>query len=511
VPHGTPEGDVVDSPLSTTILGAAKLTGKLGNWNLGVLQALTAREEASVVVNGAQARAEIEPPAWSSVVRLQRAWPDNRQGLGFIGTALHRSLTAGSPLADQVTSDAFALGLDGWRFLGHDKTWVLTGWLGGTSVHGSKDAITSLQQSAGHYFQRPDADYLQLDPEATSLSGGGGRVWLNKEKGNVVFNAALGVLTPGFDTNDLGFSWRADVVNAHAGGGYRWTQPGRVFRSASLRGFLFQSHDLGGTPTWRGVFVQANSQLLNYWKLNSFVAFNPPSYSNNATRGGPLLANPDGFEWDVRLQSNDQKPLWGSLGAHRWDYAKGSTHGGQVYGSVEWRPGTNLVVGLEPKLEWIDDGAGWVGSFADAAAVSTYGTRYVFAKLAQRTAVMGVRLNWTFTPRLSLQLYAQPLIASGRYTDFGELARPRSYEFTRYGSSPPVAFDDPSFDLRSLRGNAVLRWEFRPASTAYLVWTQNRADQGATGDFRLGQSLSQLASARAENILLLKIAYGWNR
>lgn len=172
----------------------------------------------------------------------------------------------------------------------------------------------------------------------------------------------------------------------------------------------------------------------------------------------------------------------------------------------------------------------WIGAFDDPLATATFGRRYVFARLDQRTFVAGLRLNWTFTPRLSLQLYAQPLVSSGDYSGFGELARPASYDFHRYaegastfheathqadpdgpGPAPAIDVGNPDFGFRSLRGNAVLRWEFGPRSTLYCVWTQSRQDEEDVGRFELRRSIGRLASARADNIFLVKLAYGWNR
>jgi hypothetical protein len=170
-----------------------------------------------------------------------------------------------------------------------------------------------------------------------------------------------------------------------------------------------------------------------------------------------------------------------------------------------------------------------VDTFDDPAAAPTFGHRYVFADLNQTTVSASVRLNWIFTPKLSLEVYAQPLLSSGRYTGFKELARPRSYDFTAYpdptpttdpdrivldpdGAGPAASeeIDDPNFSLASLRGNAVLRWEYSPGSTLFLVWTQNRSDSESIGTFRTGRALDRLWGAAGDNIFLLKLSYWWN-
>jgi hypothetical protein len=386
--------------------------------------------------------------------------------------------------------------------------------------------MLELQQNSQHYFQRPDAKQVRLDPGATSLSGTSARFAVNKERGNVLFNAAYGYIGPGYDTNDLGFLFRADLKNAHVWTGYRWTDPGRLARSADIEIAAFRTYDFDGNKTWDGLFAFGSIQFLDYHRLQGFVAHNPQSVSTHRTRGGPRTLNPPGWEWDLLARSDDRRAFRASLGAHGSDYELASDQYHDVSASLEWRPGSSVNLSVEPRLSWSHTDAQYVGTFDDALAAATYGHRYVFARLDQRSFSGGFRMNWTFTPRLSVQVYAQPLISSGEYSAFGELARPMSYDFNRYdavsvaegtvtadpdgaGPAPALAFDDPSFNFRSLRGNAVVRWEFRPGSTAYFVWTQNRSDEEDQGAFRLSHSFDRLLSAKADNILLVKVAFRW--
>ena len=200
-----------------------------------------------------------------------------------------------------------------------------------------------------------------------------------------------------------------------------------------------------------------------------------------------------------------------------------------AWAALEWKPGARVSLRLEPQVERIRTSAQYVDTFDDTLAVNTYGHRYVFADLDQTTVSASVRLNWIFSPRLSLEMYTQPLLSSGRYSGFKELAQPRSYRFTGYpdpaatadpdriivdpDGGGPVAgqeIDDPNFSLASLRGNAVLRWEYSPGSTLFLVWTQNRSDTETIGTFRTGRALTRLLDTPAENIFMIKVSYWWN-
>ena len=531
-PEGTlPDADFSDSPSGTRIVMASKLTGRLGHgWSLGVLQAVTASETADLAQGASRFRAQVEPSAQYVVARALHESADNRQGLGVMATGVVRDL-GGSRLRDELNQHAFTVGVDGWSFLGAAKTWAVTGWAALTDVGGTAARVTALQESAQHYFQRPDVPQVRLDPTLTSLHGFAGRATVNKEKGNVLFNAAVGAIDPGFDVDDLGFQWRTDLINAHAWTGYRWTKPGRFTREADAGIAYFRSYDFGGNVTWQGLFTNGSARLKNEVRLSGFLAYNPDTWSATRTRGGPLTLNPHGLEWEGDAKSDDRRKVWARIGLHGSDYARGAEHGRSLYGGVTVRPRSNILVSFEPEVDWLRTGEQYLDTFDDPLATTTYGHRYVFAPLDQTTFVGGLRLNWTFTPRLSLELYAQPLLSSGDYAAPAELVQPRSYLFRTFGGGgstfdpatgavdpdgpgPAPAFNvgTPDFNFKSLRGNAVLRWEFRPGSTAYAVWTQSRSDrQDGFGEFAFRRSVTRLFDAHGDNIFLVKVAYTWNR
>jgi Domain of unknown function (DUF5916)/Carbohydrate family 9 binding domain-like len=531
-PEGSlPDADFSDSPAGTRIVMASKLTGRLGHgWSLGALHAVTASETADLAQGGRRFRAHVEPTSQYVVARALRESPDNRRGLGVMATGVVRDL-GGGRLRDELNAHAFTLGLDGWAFLGANKTWVVTGWAAATDVAGTAARLTDLQQDAQHYFQRPDATHVRLDPTRTSLRGFAGRATVNKEKGNFLLNAAVGAIDPGFDVSDVGFQWRTDVINSHLWTGYRWTKAGRLTREADVGLAYFRSYDFGGNVTWQGLFAHGSARLKNELRLFGFVAYNPDTLSSTRTRGGPLSRNPHGIEWDSSIRSDDRCKVSARFGLHGSDYAERSGNGRWLFAGLTVRPRSNILVSFEPEMSWTHNGAQYLNTFDDPLATATYGHRYVFAPLDQTTFVGGLRLNWTFTPRLSLELYAQPLLSSGDYAAPGELSAPRTYSFRTYGADgstydaatgdvdpdgpgPAPAFNvgTPDFNFKSLRGNLVLRWEFRPGSTAYAVWTQSRSDQqDGVGEFAFRRSVSRLFDARGDNIFLVKVTYTWNR
>jgi hypothetical protein len=535
-PQGSLPGyDYADVPLGTHILGAGKVTGKIGdNWNFGTVHALTSREFAKIQLAGARSEVEVEPMAYYGIARLQKDFNDGRQGFGVIATNTTRVFDD-NHLRDEINSNAITGGVDGWTFLDDDKVYVVNGWVGFSRIEGNSARMIALQRNSRHYFQRPDANYLSVDSNATSMNGFGGRIALNKQKGQWMLNMAIGALDPGLDVNDMGFQWRNDVINYHIAGGYKWTDPTPYYNSARVQGALFESRDFGNRAIWHGIWTNGRIEFPNFW--SSFVGFtyNPSSLDTRATRGGPAQLNPLGREFFGGVSSDSRKPVMAEL--NWFSYFGG---GGEQYNlnlSLEIKPAPNVNIGFGPGWSRNMSSAQWVTSYADPTAVAMYGNRYVYADFDQTTISADVRLNWTFSPQLSLQLFMQPLVSSGKYTNFKHFLTPGTFDFETYGkgtstvaflpgqngnsdsydvdadgagASPTVNIGKPDFNFTSLRGNAVLRWEYRPGSAIYFVWTQSRADNINDGEFQLKPSFDRMFTAKPDNIFMVKFTYWFN-
>jgi hypothetical protein len=528
-PRGGPDGPgFFDAPDWTTILTAAKVAGKIGRgFNLGVISALTEREYGRIDDGGTLSSVEVEPFTHYGVARGLQEFGEGRSGLGFIATSVARDLREG-PLEDSLSRSALALGVDGWTFLDKDRGWALTGWAGLTEVRGTTEAMTSLQRSSLHYFQRPDADWVELDETATSLSGWAGRVYVNKQKGNIVFNAALGAMSPGFEGNDLGYHTRGDLINGHVEAGYRELQPGRAFRNWTVTGSYYRNYDFGGNRIGEYIYLDGKGQFLNYWTATLHLDYEPPKYSHYLTRGGPMAFYPSGETVRATLATDDRKPLIVRFSAY-YRYHPSGGYNWSLGGGVTWKPSPNFSLSVGPSFTWRYSEGQWVRSVTDPLKTSTYGVRYVLSDIIAKTLPIEVRVNWTFTPRLSLQAYLQPYLATGDFRAFKELHAARTFDFDYYGeggstiayadgvytADPDGAagpagsftFADPDFNLKSLRGTVVLRWEYRPGSLLYLVWTQKRADYAHPGDFELWRDLGDVFRAPGENIFMIKLSY----
>ena len=544
-PRGAVPGDAVYSllPTATTILGAAKLTGKTASgWSMAVLDAVTAREHASWLgADGVQHELEVEPVTNYLTGRARREMREGQTTLGFLATAVNRDLD-GSPLQMSVHRTAYSGGVD----LSHEfanRTWDFDVLFTPSRVTGSSSALVATQRSSARYYQRPDADYLEVDSSATSLFGYAFRASINKQAGFWRWELMTNGVSPGYEVNDLGFQNLADRVAVESTLGYEHPARGPFFRNWSLYGAPDLAWNWGGDLIGAGAAVRGQAQLPNFSTVTARFAVNPRKLNARLTRGGPLTRDPLGWSGTLGLNTDTRTRMTGRLGT---DFGRDRS------GAWQWGAGAILAykatetldLSLGPSLSRSHTTAQYVSAVTDATATRTFGRRYLFADLRQTTLSIDTRVNVTLTPEMSFELFAQPFLSSGDYENVKELFAPRTFEFSRYGvdagtitavdagrrfevdpdaggPARPFRVDNKDFNVRSLRANAVFRWEWRPGSTVYLVWQQMRAGTIAAfdptspyetrvGNFDFGRDAGDLFQLHADNILLIKASYWLN-
>lgn len=497
-PQGTSniDYDFIDAPSQTTILGAAKLTGKVGNgWSVGVLDALTNSERAHYQSGSLRFSQQVEPMTNYFVGRTSKEYGDSK--IGMLVTNVNRRLP---DELSYLRGTATFVGLDGYtKFM--KKNWLWEWLVGGTKVDGTKNAIESTQLSSAHQYQRPDADYLHFDPNRTSLTGTGFRTMVSKQTGRWRPIIGFSGFTPGFESNDVGFMPRTDEITSHFVINYVNEDVTKHFRDREFWIGKYQNWNWGGDNLANGItgnwYVEAN----NYWYHYGWAGMSGRVLDDRKTRGGPLAARPSNWNGGVGIGSDSRKKFSfeASVEAYR---SKDTSWERGVTISAVYRPTTNLNLRLSPSFTREYDYTQYVTTIPDPNATATYGAHYVFSGIDQNIFELGTRADWTVSSTLSLQLYLQPFVAAGDYHDFRELARPRSSEYV------PIAYDsNPDFDFRSLRGSAVVRWEFRPGSALYVVWNENRSDTLPIGNFRLQRDFSALRRAPSNDVFLVKISY----
>jgi hypothetical protein len=532
-PQGRADGDFVDRPTATTILGAAKLTGKTASgWSVGVIEAVTGRESAQADTLGSRSTVEVEPPTNYLIGRVKREVA-NRASVGVMFTGVERALGGSSTLSELLDNRAYTFGSDAHLFLDSKRDWVIHGLFAGSYVQGSPAAVLRLQRNSARYFQRPDAPQVHLDPGRTSLSGWDGQLNLNKNSGDVTVNAALWGVSPGFEANDAGFFMTADRAGTHGVLAWKKPNPDRWTRSRALVAATWWSWNFNREMQGEGYFVEGNATLLNYWDVNGTFHYLPSTFDDRLTRGGPSVRRPSGWSADAGVESDSRKPVGLELNA---DYSRDNAGGfdSRVSLSFDIRPSPSLTISTGPEIARNHSIAQYVRTVADPLAAPTFGTRYVFGDLDQTEVSMTTRMDFIFTPKASLQVYMQPLLATGTYWGFKELARARTLDFLRYGQdggslaydaarrvhtadpdgpgpATSFSFANPDFNFKSLRVNAIFRWEWRLGSALYVVWTQQRENLANPGQFALGRDLSSLFGAHGDNVLAVKLAYWLTR
>jgi hypothetical protein len=498
-PQGFVDADFVASPSETTILGAAKVTGKLGGgWSIGVLNAVTDTERALYIDGeGDGARRHVEPMTNYFVTRATKEIGDGSR-VGFLVTSVNRRL------AEELSSlreNAVTAGLDGYTSFAQ-KSWVLE-WSGVTSrVSGSEQAMARTQTSPARYYQRPDADHVSFDPARTSLSGWSGRAMLSKQTGLWRPNVQVQAYSPGFETNDAGFMQRTDIISTHALMQYVNETPTKRFRARNtwFGGWINRNFD--GDTIERGFFFDTFGTLQSYWDYRAALFYSPGSFDDRLTRGGPVVRSHDSWSSDVSIDSDSRKRFFFGVSGNFQGSGDGSyARSGGI--GFNFRPSTNLVLRVAPYYSRSHDSRHFLFANDDAAATATYGRRYVFAELDQHSFELETRIDWTLHSRLSFQLYMQPFIASGNYHDSRSLAAARTADYARYAGS----VDDSDFNFRSVRGSAVVRWEFRPGSALYVVWNENRADVAPIGNLRIQRDLRAISTAPSHDVFLVKFSY----
>ncbi len=531
-----------NTPDNTSILGAAKITGRTaGGYTIGLLDAVTNRETATFRVGGSplERRQEVEPYTNYFVGRVKKDLSAGNTTVGMVLTSTARQLRD-TVLRDRLRSHAEATGID-FQHLWNNQEYS---WMGTTlvsDVGGSPGAIAATEQSSAHYFQRPDravsSDGLfntKYNTSATSVRGYGFYTRLAKQNGNWLWETAQNWRSPGFETNDLSYLDRADYKWMNANVVRQWTTPTRHYRSLALLAGGQQQFNYDGDRTDLQAQVFGAIELPSYWNIRGFAIKHPTVYDDRLTRGGPVVRR-TGYDYYSGEVSTDarQKAVYDiSISGGRGIDA--STHILSVSPGIALKPATNVFVSLSPSFNAGEDEAQYVEAVADPTATSFFGRRYVFGFVRSRTLSLDTRINWTFTPDLTLQLYAQPFIASGAYLNFREFAAPRTVQKLVYGTdvgtvsyapgadgsggsytidpdgagpANAFAFANPDFTVRSFIGNAVLRWEYRPGSTVYVVWTQQRSGSDGIGAFDFTTQRTALFRDRPTNVFQVKMNY----
>ena len=526
-PRGDVAGDFVDLPRNSTILGAAKVTGRLpSGLSVGLLGAVTAREfgRGFNTATGMYTKAPVEPTTGFGVHRLQQEVGHSQSTLGIVLTGVRRGLGAPGQLDSLLARDAVTGGVD-WRIRFQEGKYELTGWAGFSRVDGEALGIDRVQRSSARYLQRPDADYLHYDPFRTSLSGYTASVRADKNAGrHSLWGIQIGVKSPGFEINDIGQMARADAIDFNADLQLRDTKPNRLFRFFNVGHSIVGQWDFGGERQFLRLGQNSNFVFHNFWGMAFHITYAPRAMSSTLTRGGPYMETPRTWNLSAALSGNQSsRTTWTTSFTYRTDELRGSAS--SVSAGITTRPAAQWEASFTPRYTRSTNPQQYIAT-ALGGSTATFGRRYLFAFIEQSTIAAQFRLNYAFTPNLTIQGYAEPFASSGRFHDFGELARSRSLQIRTYGPATGTtiskqsdgsyavtdgaanfAFSSSDFNVLSFRSNLVLRWEWAAGSTLFVIWQQNRSSLLPIGDLVNPGSLWDATTAPGDNFFALKLSY----
>ncbi|MFQ6112706.1 MAG: DUF5916 domain-containing protein [bacterium] len=519
------DDEFMHMPDNTSIIAAMKLTGKTqSGLSIGVLDAVTEKESAQIDFHGERRQETVEPVTNYFVARLQKDSNQGNTAIGGIFTATHRKLSESQ--LKFLNSAAYSGGID-FRHEWNNKTYYVDVRTAFSHIRGDQQAILEAQTASQRYYQRPDAGYVTLDSSRTSLSGHGGFVSLGRG-GNSKLRFSVGGMwrSPGLELNDLGFLRQADRVLQWTWVGYRINNPVSIFRSLRMNFNQWMGWNFGGETVFAGSNFNGGGQFKNYWRFWFGVGREGSNLSTSALRGGPAMKFPGHWNQWYHISSDNRKALqFGFSGFNSWaDRGNSRYHNLRFW--VTFRPRDAMRIRIRPFFNINKDDLQYIDT------VDHQGNdRYLFGRLEQKTLGITFRFDFSITPDLSIQYYGQPFISAGKYSQLKRITEPRddvyknrSHTFTgdeiQFDSekeeynfdededgATDYSIETPDFNFRQFRSNLVIRWEYSPGSTLFLVWSQERTDdEDNTGEFSFSNDIGELFNVSGTNVFLVKVS-----
>ncbi len=533
-PQGSPDledGEYADVPNFTTIIGAAKLTGKTKDGlSLGFVEAVTSEEKAEIDNNGERSYETVEPLTNYMVGRVQKDFNEGKTIVGAIFTGTSRDLDEN--LDDFMHKSAYSGGVDFTQYF-KDKKWMFNVNTAFSQVNGTTDALERTQKSSARYFQRPDKDYAVYDPTRTSLSGAGGRVQLGKLDGHLNAMAVVLWKTPGFEINDLGYLQQADRIMPLLWAGYHQWEPKGIYRRYNINTDIWTIYNFGGVRVQTGLEGNISMTFKNFW--NAFIYGNIQTDARDASllRGGPTMLTPGRMFVNGGFSTDSRKKLELEFYGNYNKGFENNLENMSLGTGISWKPTNYLRVSLNP---------GFSKSFTELQYVTKtdmgIDARYIFASIERKTINTSLRINLNLSPDLTVQYWGQPFIASGRYYDYKHITDPMADKFANrfhtYSASEitmaegsaeidenhdgvvDYSFNTGNFNVQEFLSNLVVRWEYSPGSSVYLVWSQTRSGFNPSGRMEYLNNMGDLFNHslyqynddyRLRNVFLVKFSY----
>ena len=518
----TENGSYINRPSFTSILGAAKLTGKSrSGLSIAIIESVTRETKAEIDLLGERSFKTIEPLTNYLVGRVQKDFNEGNTILGGMFTSTHRKTD--DNLSKQMHNEAYSGGIDFTRYF-KDKEWMFNINAALSHVAGTEEAILLSQRAPARYFQRPDNKYATIDSARTSLTGSGGRAQLIKTSGHLNMMAAVMWKSPEFEINDLGYMREADYFTHVIWLGYREWEPRGIYRSFNVNFNQYTFRTFSGEHLNTGINTSGFIRFRNYWSANAGMEYNHNLTSVTLLRGGPAFQHPDRINTWFGVSTDNRAKFVAGVSANRGHGLENEYKYLRLGPNFTLKPTASLNLSFNPS---------WSKRFDELQYITQKDfqdeKRYLFGSIDQHVINFSFRINYTIIPDLTIQYWGQPFVASGKYSDFKVITNPKHEIFQErfhiYDASRIELIEDnyhvdengdgnmdyqfgkPDFNFREFLSNLVIRWEFQPGSSLYLVWSQTRSDFEINGKMTYMDHLDQLFSQKPHNIFLLKVSY----
>jgi len=506
-------------PDNTSILSAVKISGKSSKGlAVGVLQSLTANENAQLYSGGIQRNVRVEPLTSYTVGRVQQDFNEGTTVLGGIFTSTNRFIN--DPYLKFLNQNAYTGGIDflhQWK----QKEFYLDAKIIASTINGSTEAIQNLQLSSARYFQRPDTDKKRFDPSLTQLSGQGGHLKIGKgSKGLWRYSTEINWKSPGLDLNDMGYMQVSDLVTQGSDLSYFVNKPVSVFRTYSVSLHQFNNWDYDMNYLNSGFYFTSAFEFLNRWSVSPLVHYQFESLDNHLLRGGDAMLLPPYVGGSINVHTDYSKKFYVGVIADHSASDNDSYRNTALQTSATVIPFNVLKLSVSLNYSKNSDNLQYV-----ATEILSPNNKYILAHLDQKTLGATFRIDYNITPELSLQYYASPFASVGKYSAFKEVTNPRAEFYadrfsllnTEYSNNayqvgardgiPAYSINNPDFTFNQFRSNLVFRWEYRPGSQVFLVWGNERTGWRNDSSSKVGDAISQLKSVIPNNIFLVKLNY----
>jgi hypothetical protein len=501
------------------ILSALKLTGKTKNGlSVGVVQSITAKDNATIYSPDSKTKTAVEPLTDFMVGRIKQDFNNGNTVLGGMVTSTFRNIN--DDHLDFLSKSALVGGIDFQHNWKKRKYFIdFKGFF--SDIQGDKQAISNLQLSPVHYFQRADADYLEYDPDKTSLSGWGGLLKGGKRSGKFRATGSLNWRSPGVDFNDVGYLLQADILNELVNLKYTVTHPKGIVRSYFVE--FEQEHDwsYGFENTLDRLKLHGYLQLNNLWCAHLNLKKNFNIYDTRELRGGPNLYKEGCNDGELFIQTNSVKNFWAGFGPRLKFYSDKISKTSYFTLFMKWQISDRFNITSRTIFDHSIDHHQFVKQTTDL----TGSTKYLVGTIDRNTLSSTLRFEYYISPEISLQYYGNPYASTGTYENFREVAdasnRSLDKRYVSLTENPSsnnnlilkkngvsaYSIKNPDFNFQEFRSNLVGRWEFRPGSTLYLVWTNTRSAYSDQLGQSIWKSFGNIWNVKSENVFMVKFSY----